>query len=213
MTDDSMRFHPWIAAVYDHLNVYFEHAQAPPHRNYLADGLSGRILEIGPGTGSMFPYYDTADGESNVYHGVEPDPTMRQQAAQSATGVAADVTLTAGRAESLPYVDDSFDYCISSCVFCSISDPVAALDEIARVLVDGGEFRFFEHVRSDGPVGYTQDYLTPIWRRFGGNCHLNRELAPLLFDNGQFTITDAAKYAVGHYPIRLFLRGSATVSQ
>lgn len=206
MTDASTRFHPWIAAVYDQLNVYFEHAQAPPHREYLAANLSGRVLEIGPGTGSMFPYYDAAGA---VYHGVEPDPAMRRQAKTALESLDIDVTLTAGRAEALPYADASFDYVISSCVFCSIPDMETALDEIGRVLQEGGEFHFFEHVRSDGIVGRTQKYLTPIWRRIGGNCHLDRELAPHLLNHDRFEVTEAAKYAVGHYPIRLFLRGTA----
>lgn len=211
MTSPSTRFHPWIAAVYDHLNVYFEHSQAPPHREYLATDLAGRVLEIGPGTGAMFPYYAAHGHPSASYHGAEPDPAMRRQARLTAAEAGLEVSLTGARAESLPYADDSFDALVSSCVFCSLPDVERALDEIARVVADSGEFRFFEHVRSDGWLGRGQAALTPVWRRFGGNCHLDRELAPLLLEHDRFEVTNAAKYSVGHYPIRLFLRGTASV--
>ena len=42
---------------------------------------------------------------------------------------------------------------------CTIPDPEAALDEVARVLAPGGEFRFLEHVRGTGGVGIAHDLL------------------------------------------------------
>lgn len=203
------RFHPWIARLYDYINVYFEHRQAPPHRRYLARDLSGDVLEIGAGTGTMLPYLD-ASGTLTTYYGVEPDPGMRRQSTKRLAEATVDGEILAARAERLPFSDGSIDTVVASCVFCSIPDVDGALSEIARVLGTGGEFRFFEHVRSPGVVGRSQDYVTPLWRRFGGNCHLNREFVPRVEAHAMLELTEANRYTSGHYPIREFVRGHAS---
>jgi len=205
---DTVRFHPWIARLYDYINYYFEHRQAPAHREYLADGLSGTVVEIGAGTGTMLPYLD---GEAvSTYYAVEPDRGMREQASARLTDASVVGDIVAGRAEALPLRDDSADAVLVSSVFCSIPDVGGALDEIARVLAPDGEFRFFEHVRSPGLVGRSQDLLTPLWRRAGGNCHLNREFLPRVADHSALALVEAETHTAGHYPIREFARGRAT---
>src|SRR5207247_1635757 len=62
-------------------------------------------------------------------------------------------------------------------VFCSVHDPMQALTEVRRVLKPTGTFHFIEHVRADGLSGRVQDILTPIQRRLGAGCHLNRRTA------------------------------------
>lgn len=206
---ESTRFHPWIARVYDYINLYFEHSQAPPHRQYLTRELSGIVLEIGAGTGAMFPYIESA-GTLGTYYGVEPDPGMRRQSRAKLGEMTFDGELIAARAERLPFSDDSIDTVVASCVFCSIPDVASALSEIARVLDVDGEFRFFEHVRSPGIVGRSQEYLTPLWRRFGGNCHLDRKFIPWVDAHAALELTEAEYHTSGHYPIREFVRGRAS---
>lgn len=206
---ENIHFHPWIARLYDYLNLYFEHRQAPPHRQYLARGISGRVVELGPGTGAMIPYLDASADDSIAYVGVEPDPGMRRQSAERLATATFEGEMIAARAERLPFADDSVDVVLTSCVFCSIPDIDTSLSEIARVLDADGEFLFFEHVRSPGVIGRTQDILTPPWRRFGGNCHLNREFIPRVKANSKLAVHHAEYFASGHYPIRKFVRGIA----
>lgn len=205
---ETPRFNPWIAGLYDYLNLYFEHSQAPPHRQYLASELSGTVLEIGVGTGAMLPYIEPA-AAVETYYGVEPDPMMRRQSRTRLAETTIGGEVIAARAENLPFSDDSIDTVLASCVFCSIPDVASSLSEIARVLDRDGEFRFFEHVRSPGIIGRSQDYLTPLWRRFGGNCHLNREFVPQVKRHGSLELTDVEYHTSGHYPIREFVRGRA----
>ncbi|MBX0302060.1 class I SAM-dependent methyltransferase [Haloarcula salinisoli] len=207
---NSARFHPWIARLYDYINVYFEHRQAPAHREYLAREVSGTVVEIGAGTGTMLPYLERESAGVAEYCAVEPDPGMREQLARRLRDVAFDGDVVAARAEQLPFADDSADAVLASCVFCSIHDIDGALAEIARVLAPDGEFRFFEHVRSPGLVGRSQDLLTPLWRRAGGNCHLNREFLPRVSDHPALALTEAETHTAGHYPIREFARGRAS---
>jgi ubiquinone/menaquinone biosynthesis C-methylase UbiE len=206
MADHSIRFHPVIARIYDPINVYFERVQVPEHREWLADDLSGRVLEIGYGSGAMFPYYESADA---TIHGLEPDPHMRQQAGDKREDGEAAFEGIAGRVESIPYEDDTFDVVVASCVFCSVPRVEPAFAEIARVLQPDGEFRLFDHVRSRGPLGRAQDALTPLWRTVGGNCHLNRRLERAIVKSESLELRESEKHTVGIFPIREFLRAIA----
>ncbi|MEO8193217.1 MAG: methyltransferase domain-containing protein [Gemmatimonadales bacterium] len=70
----------------------------------------------------------------------------------------------------------AFDEAVVTLAMFTIPDPLRALDELSRVLRPGGVLRMLEHVRIDQPsvVGKAQDFLTPVWRRLAGGCHLNR---------------------------------------
>ncbi|HEY8293794.1 MAG TPA: methyltransferase domain-containing protein, partial [Micrococcaceae bacterium] len=72
--------------------------------------------------------------------------------------------------------DAGADAVVVSLVLCSVADQRAALAEIRRVLRPGGTLAFYEHVRSDFPaVALAEDALTPLWQRFAGGCHPNRD--------------------------------------
>jgi hypothetical protein len=48
---------------------------------------------------------------------------------------------------------------------------------VRRVLKPGGEFRFYEHVRSTHSLGaFFQDVATPAWSWLGAGCHPNRDV-------------------------------------
>lgn len=212
MAGDEIRFHPVVAALYDPVQWYFERVQAPEHREYLAAGIDGRVLEIGVGTGAMLPYYEAAvDSEADL-HGVEPDPAMWRRAREKVADSAVDVRLVSARGESLPYEDDAFDYVVECGVFCSVPSMEPMLAEVARVLRSDGEFRFLDHVRSDGLIGRSQDALTPLWRRIGGNCHLNRRVRPLIEASDRLTLVEFDRPTIGYWPVREFARGTATLS-
>ena len=79
-------------------------------------------------------------------------------------------------AEELPFPDASFDTVLSVHVLCSVPDLRKGLAEVRRVLKPGGQFRFFEHVRSRNAAGaLAQDIALPVWRGFGAGCHPNRD--------------------------------------
>ena len=181
------------------------------HRRYLARDLEGVILDLGAGSGAMVPYLQTAvQREPTLYlHAIEPDPNRRSQAKRTANTHDLNIHLRSGRAESLPYADDTFDVIIASAVFCTIQDPSQALTEVHRVVKPDGEFRFLEHVRSDGLRGYVQDVVTPLWKRVDNGCHLNCRTDGWIAA-GPFTLDESETLSLGVSPFRPFVRGTAT---
>lgn len=181
--------HPIFAAAYDRLGGLGE-GFLREHRAYLTRDLRGSVLDLGAGTGDLFPYFARAaarDPELSM-HGIEPDPHMKRRAERTAREEGLDIDLRTTRAESLPYPEGSMDVVIASLVFCTIADPDRALREVSRVLGPGGELRFLEHVRSDGLLGRAQDLLAPAWKVVGAGCRLNRETGTILAESPLETI-------------------------
>jgi SAM-dependent methyltransferase len=171
--------HRWFAACYERLGRKNE--QGPYLRDIrtrVAGGATGRILEIGAGTGFNFRYY--SEGADVV--AIEPDPEMRKRAEPRARERG--IELRAAPAERLPFPDDAFDTVVSTGVFCAVDDPVRAAREALRVLRPGGVVRFNEHVRAEGSVRRAfQKSLDPIhYRMF--RCHIGRDSVRTLREAG-----------------------------
>ncbi|MBK7075666.1 MAG: class I SAM-dependent methyltransferase [Myxococcales bacterium] len=148
---------------------------------------AGEVLELGVGSGLNLAFYDPAQARAVV--GIDPSPELLVQARSRAEAAAVPVELVEAAAERLPFDADRFDSALVSYTLCSVADPAAALAEVRRVLRPGAPLYFVEHGRSDRPrVRAWQARVTPVWRRIGGNCHLDRDIAQLLRDAG-FALT------------------------
>jgi ubiquinone/menaquinone biosynthesis C-methylase UbiE len=205
--------HPSKGAVFDALNWCSEKNFLPEHRRYLAQDVGDRVLDLGAGTGAMFPYIGaTAQREGPIQlHGIEPDPSFRARAEQKAERVGLHIDIRNGRAESLPYDNESFNTVIASTVFCTIPDVDEAIREIDRVLRPNGELRFLEHVRSHGSHGRYQDRFAPLWKRIAGGCHLNRQTERTLAQSPlELSEIDEFEIDTAFTPVKRFIRGTAT---
>lgn len=143
-------------------------------RQRLVSRVHGKVLEVGTGTGLALPNYPQGV-ESLTAIDIDPESLERARKRRSgAELVLADV-------QDLPFSDCSFDFVISSLVFCSVDEPARGLAEIHRVLKVGGELHMLEHVRSPHPrFARLQDRLTPAWCWMTGGCRLNRETFSLV---------------------------------
>lgn len=170
------------AALYDALMVRADEAGLYAQRHALAAGLKGEVLEIGAGSGLMFPHY----GAGVEVTALEPDERFSALARPRADEAAARIQIIDGSVESLPFEAARFDAVVIAFVLCSVPSVPDALREIARVLRPGGELRLLEHVRSERPVaGRLMDLTDPIWLALNGQgCHLNRRAEPLLEEGG-----------------------------
>jgi SAM-dependent methyltransferase len=145
-------------------------------------GVSGRVIEIGFGSGLNLPHYPPA-----VERCVGIDPSG--QAAKLARGrIAAapfPVEVLPLSAEKLPAEDHAFDAAVSTFSLCTIPDAGAALAEVRRVLEPGGRLFFLEHGRApDASVRRWQRRLNGLQGRLFGGCHLDREIDRLVAGAG-----------------------------
>lgn len=144
---------------------------------------TGRVLEIGIGTGLNLAFYDAQNVSAIV--GVDPAAQMQDLARQRAAQIRIPVEMIALELGQIQAADASFDSIVCTFTLCTIPDPLAALVEMRRVLKPGGKLLFSEHGRApDAKVRLWQDRLTPIWKPLAGGCHLNRDIPGLLQAGG-----------------------------
>jgi len=156
------------------------------YRRRIVPAATGRVLEIGIGSGLNLPLYGTAVSE---VVGIDPNATLNRMAADRIHTAAMPVQLVNGSAEDMPFDAASFDSVVTTWTLCSIPDGARALAEMRRVLKPGGQLLFFEHgAAADARVARWQDRLTPLWRHCAGGCHLNRPVDRMIRGAG-FTVT------------------------
>ena len=165
--------------VYDEFADRYESVMGPFERWFLTrlrqrtiDYLprSGRILELGSGTGSNFVLYH----EGVSVTAIEPSSEMIKLAAGKQRSVG--LQLVQGRAEQLPFRDSTFDAAVSTLVMCSVDSVESALLELRRTVKPGGTIVLLDHVRPDGVLGPLFDMLNAVTRRFFAD-HFNRRTA------------------------------------
>jgi len=152
------------------------------HRDEMLEGLSGRVIEVGAGTGANFGHYPDTVTEVLA---VEPEPYLRGLAVEAAAAAPVPVEVVDGIAHDLPVPDGWADAAVSSLVLCSFDEPVQALGEMRRAVRPGGELRFYEHVRSqhEGSARW-QERIDVVWPHLFGNCHTSRDSAGSITEAG-----------------------------
>lgn len=143
-------------------------------RRHVTEPATGAVLEIGAGSGLGLRHYH---GDRTVV-AIEPDFVMLTRARRRATRSRARILLVGADARRLPFRANVFDSGVVQLALCTIPEPRAALEEVGRVLRPGAALRLLEHVRVNQPViARLQDWLTPVWKRLAGGCHLDRRTA------------------------------------
>jgi ubiquinone/menaquinone biosynthesis C-methylase UbiE len=162
---------PFFARFWTVLSAHESQAMRKLRRENLA-GLSGRVLEVGAGTGTNFALYP--DSVSEVV-ALEPETRLAPLAKQAAAAAAVPVTVVESTVETMPPTEP-FDAVVCSLVLCSVADPDGVLRQLNSVLKPGGELRYFEHIAAGGWRGRLQQLAdATIWPRFAGNCHTHRD--------------------------------------
>ena len=160
-----------FAAMYDRMLAASEDAGLREQRRALVAQATGRVLEIGAGTGLNAGHY--TDRVTDLVF-AEPEAPMAQRLrARVERG-----TVVEAPCEALPFPDDAFDTVVSTLVLCTVEDPQRSFAEIRRVLAPGGRLLLLEHVRSTDPaLARWQDRLHGPWHWMGRGCHCNRDTA------------------------------------
>lgn len=181
------------AAVYDAVMWPLERAALGGWRRRLAARASGRVLEIGSGTGAQLRWYAPATQVTAL----EPDDGMRARLERRAAAAAARVRVVAGRAEELPFADASFDAAVSAFALCTVADPAAVLTELRRILVPGASLLLLEHVHLGWePARALQSAAAPVWAAVAGGCRLDRDTLRSAVDAG-FQVVERHLHVTG----------------
>jgi phosphatidylethanolamine/phosphatidyl-N-methylethanolamine N-methyltransferase len=129
-----------------------------------------RVLEVGVGTGKNFPYYPK-DAEITA---IDFSERMLARAREKATKQKVRVHLQQMDVQHLAFEDSTFDTVAATFVFCSVSNPVRGLMEVARVCRPGGKVVLLEHVLSANPaLAWVMNFANPLVVRISGTT-INR---------------------------------------
>ncbi len=130
-----------------------------------------KILEVGVGTGHSLEFYP----EGSDVTAIDISDRMLARAKTKAGIQKGKLALLNMDVEQLGFKDDCFDTVSSTCVFCSVPDPVAGLSEIKRVLKPGGRLIMYEHMISRNPfLALMLNVMNPFMSRFIGP-NVNRD--------------------------------------
>lgn len=190
-TETIKRRYERISSIYDLSDLVIPHAW---RKNLLQD-VHGKILEVGVGTGANLAYYP-ADADVT---GIDFSPKMLRKAFRKAERAQANVALGVMDVQHLAFLDNTFDFVISSLVFCTVPDPVRGLREIRRVVKPDGKIIMLEHMRSENEfTGKVLDFFTPLTVKLKGE-NINRrtmesvEKAGLIVESEEHILTSMVR--------------------
>jgi SAM-dependent methyltransferase len=142
-------------------------------RALAADGLRGRVVEIGFGSGLNVPYYPP---DLDVVLAVEPSALALRLAAPRIEASPVSVSHIGLDGRDIPLLDASCDTALVTFTLCTVPDPQQVLSEVRRVLRPGGTVHFVEHGLSpDAGLAKWQHRVEPLRCRPAGGCHLTRD--------------------------------------
>jgi 2-polyprenyl-3-methyl-5-hydroxy-6-metoxy-1,4-benzoquinol methylase len=181
---------PFFARLWTFLSRHETDAIRQLRRENLA-GLSGRVLEVGAGTGTNFEFYPDTVTEVVA---VEPERRLAELARQAAAAAPIPVTVSTDTVEQyMASGSELFDAVVCSLVLCSVEEPQSVLRELHSLLRPGGELRYLEHIASTGARARLQKFAdATFWPRMLGNCHTHRHTEQSIVGAG-FAVSGARR--------------------
>jgi len=147
-------------------------------RREICRELSGRVLEVGFGSGLNTTHYPAAVTAVAAVepsdHGWELSHTRREASPLPYERIGLD-------GQDIAAEDADFDNALITFSLCTIPDPGRALGEVRRLLRPGGRLFFLEHGLSPvEKIATWQRRLDPFERRLAGGCELSRDIPALV---------------------------------
>jgi len=161
-----------IAPLYDLLDLPFEYGRYRRIRPLLFEGISGRLLDAGVGTGRNFPFYPR---DAKII-GIDVSPAMLARADRKRRSSSADIELRQMDVSRMDYPDRFFDAGVATFLFCVLSDDLQTptLREMGRVIKIGGIIRLLEYTRPRGTVRRIMTHLWDPWVRWAYGANFDR---------------------------------------
>lgn len=148
-----------VSGVYDIFEQPMELMALKRYRYDIMKDLTGKVLEVGIGTGKNIPFYP----EKIDITAIDFSSRMLERARSKVEKLDRKVDFHLMDAQNMTFSDNTFDCVFTTCVFCSVPNPVKGLTEIRRVCKPDGRIIMLEHVRSEQRIiGALMDMLNPI---------------------------------------------------
>ncbi len=145
MKSRSENFYDRFTVIYPLVDIFLS-GQKRKFFQAINDYPSGRLLEIGVGTGSHFKYY-----RHHQVTGIDTSRSMLKRALLHANG---NIELRHMDGEALAFPPAFFDYVVLSHVIAVVTDPEKLLTEVHRVLKPNGKLFILNHVTPDNALKY-----------------------------------------------------------
>lgn len=154
----------------------FERFRYRKIRKRIWEGLSGKILDAGVGTGCNIPFYPP---NAHVV-GIDLSQGMLDKAKNKASALKKRAELKKASVYELPFPDESFDFIVATFLCCVVDQPAIAAQELKRVCKKEGQVFFLEYVLSKRPIRrLIQKIVTPYTRFMFGVDFTQDTLATL----------------------------------
>lgn len=174
--------------LYDILMAPLENRWLAEKRSRLIAHASGRVLEIGFGTGANLKYYRP----ETIVSLTALDRDLPKTSLETGSFPVIPVK---GCAEKLPFPDGTFDTVVETLVLCSVSDVSVSLSEIFRVLKPGGQLIFMDHVLPEKSVlAALFKGINVVWPHLAHGCSLTRSPHLSMVSHG-FLIRESGSFA------------------
>ena len=150
-------------------------------RSSLLTHASGRVLEIGVGTGLNLPHYPATGVET--FDGIDVSQNMLAIAKSRVASLKlrAPPRFRVADAAALPFEDASFDSVVDTFGLCVFERPDAVLSEAHRVLRPGGSLLLIEH--DDSAVSRALDF-TRGTAKVAGTCRYDQQVLSMVKSAG-----------------------------
>ena len=160
-----------ISKIYDTLENPMKSMTKNVWNEKLVNALEGKkILEVGVGTGNNLRFYP----KDLQVTGIDFSENMLEKAKKK-TKKEDNISLIEMDVQDMSFADNTFDTIVTSCVFCSVPDPIEGLKEMRRVCKPGGKIIMLEHMRSHHAIiGRMMDGVNFIPLHIWG-ANINRE--------------------------------------
>ncbi|XP_045191043.2 putative methyltransferase-like protein 7A [Mercenaria mercenaria] len=170
------------------------------------------ILEIGSGTAPNLSFYPANTKVVCLEPNQHFDSYATENVKKEENSISVD--FVHGYAEALPFENETFDIVVCTLVLCSVKDMKKCLQEIKRVLRQGGKCVFLEHVAYDDKTSWAwtiQCVINPVnWLVFDG-CETIRDTETYIMAAG-FSDVNVKRFPHKPFPvwIRPCISGLAT---
>jgi len=153
---------------------------------------SGDVLEVAAGTGNNLRHYPK-DCKITL---IDLSRAMLKIASQKARSQRLEISVQEMDAERLEFPDNAFDTVVDSLSLCTLTQPVQALREMARVCKPKGRILLLEHGRSNkqGLARWQDKKADKHAKRFG--CKWNRNILGLVGE-ANLEVASCKQYCFG----------------